>query len=49
MITLDSHSNVPLAYLTVICVAVAKFRPPPQNDLPLVYLITQPSDEFDLT
>ena len=37
-----------LAHLTIICVAVAKFRSPPLNDLLLVYLVTQPSDGFDL-
>ena len=38
-----------LAHLTIICVAVAKFRSPPLNDLLLVYRVTQPSNEFDLT
>ena len=44
MIILGSHSNFLLAYLTVIFVAVAKFRSFPPNDLLLVYLVTQPSD-----
>ena len=49
MFTLGSHSDRLLWLISPLLCRGCKFRSSAPNDLLLVYPVTQPSDEFDLT